>query len=66
MLRRTDCPHAPWTVVRTNDKRRGRINVIQSVLGRLDYAGKDRAAIGETDPKITMSAGDFLALRQDE
>ena len=64
MLRRTDCPHAPWTVIRANDKRRGRINVIQSVLENLSYAGKDRKAIGEIDPKITMKAGDFLKLHK--
>jgi polyphosphate kinase len=64
MLDRTDCPHAPWTVIRANDKRRGRINVIQTVLGSLAYAGKDKKAIGEVDPNITMSAGDFLKLRK--
>ena len=64
MLDRTDCPHAPWTVIRANDKRRGRINVIQTVLNRLAYAGKDKKAIGEVDPNITMSAGDFLKLRK--
>ena len=62
MLARTDLPHARWTVIRANDKRRGRINVIQTVLDRLDYAGKDKAAIAEIDPLITMTAGDFLRL----
>ena len=64
MLARTDCPHAPWTVIRANDKRRGRINVIQTVLGKLTYSGKDEKAIGEIDPKITMSAPDFLKLHK--
>ena len=64
MLKRTDCPHAPWTVIRANDKRRGRINVIQTVLTSLAYAGKDTKAIGEVDPKITMSAEDFLKLHK--
>lgn len=64
MLERTDKPHAPWTVIRANDKRRGRINVIQTVLDALDYAGKDKAAIGEIDPKITMKAEDFLKLHK--
>lgn len=64
MLRRTDCPHAPWTVIRANDKRRGRINVIQTVLDRLTYAGKDLQAIGEIDPHITMKARDFLKLHK--
>jgi polyphosphate kinase 2 len=66
MLERTDCEHAPWTVIRANDKRRGRINVIQTVLGKLDFAGKDKKAIGEVDPKITYEAEDFLKLKKTE
>jgi polyphosphate kinase 2 len=64
MLIRTDCAHAPWTVIRANDKRRSRINVIQTVLDRLTFAGKDAKAIGEIDPRITLNAGDFLALNK--
>ena len=64
MLKRTDCPHAPWTVIRANDKHRGRINVIQTVLDRLTFAGKDIKAIGKIDPKITYSAEDFLKLKK--
>jgi polyphosphate kinase 2 len=64
MLKRTDCPHAPWTVIRANDKHRGRINVIQTILDRLTFAGKDTNAIGEIDPRITLTAEDFLALKK--
>ena len=64
MLQRTDCPHAPWTVIRSNDKSRARINVIQTVLDRLTFAGKESKAIGEIDPKITYTASDFLKLRK--
>ncbi|OYX01936.1 MAG: polyphosphate kinase 2, partial [Rhizobiales bacterium 32-66-8] len=64
MLARTDCPHAPWTVIRSNDKSRARINVIQTVLGKLKFEGKDNKAIGEIDPKIAMSAPDFLKLKK--
>ena len=60
MLARTDCEHAPWTVIRANDKKRGRLNVIRSVLTRLDYEGKDDKAIGEIDDRIVLSAKDFL------
>jgi polyphosphate kinase 2 len=66
MLERTDCEHAPWTVIRANDKRRGRINVIQTVLDRLTYEGKDKKAIDEVDPKITYEAEDFLKLKKTE
>ncbi len=60
MLRRTDSAHAPWTVVLYNDKRRGRINLIRSVLHWLDYEGKDEKAIGAVDPKLVMNAAGFL------
>jgi polyphosphate kinase 2 len=66
MLKRTDCEHAPWTVIRANDKRRGRINVIQAVLGNLSYTGKDEKAIGDIDANITMSAEDFLKLKKSD
>ena len=41
MLARTHNPMAPWTVVRANEKRAARLNVIRDLLSRLDYAGKD-------------------------
>ena len=64
MLRRTNSTHAPWTVIRANDKRRGRINVIQHVLHHLPFAGQDKAAIGEIDPNITLKAEEFLQLHK--
>ena len=62
MLTRTDKPHARWTIIRANYKRRGLLNVIRSVLDRLDFVGKDQSKIGKIDPKIRMSAEEFLAL----
>jgi len=44
--------HAPWTILRTDDKRRARIAAIQTVLGQIDYAHKDTSAIGTPDPAI--------------
>jgi len=44
--------HAPWTIVRTDDKRRARVAAIQAVLGKIDYAHKDADAIGAPDPAI--------------
>jgi hypothetical protein len=45
-------PQAPWTVIRADDKRRARLAAIRVVLSRLDYAGRDAAAIGLPDPAI--------------
>ena len=37
MLKATDRKHAPWTIVRTDDKRRGRLNCISHILGSIPY-----------------------------
>ncbi|OAN74002.1 polyphosphate kinase 2 [Jannaschia sp. EhC01] len=52
-LERSHTQAAPWTVVRSDDKRRARLAVIRSVLQGLDYAGKDTALVGAPDPAIT-------------
>ncbi|WDR00703.1 polyphosphate kinase 2 [Devosia sp. J2-20] len=66
MIKRTHTEHAPWTVIRTNDKRRGRITLIQSVLDELDYAGKDKKAIGEIDHNIRFRGPDFLKMSKSD
>ncbi|KKX31887.1 polyphosphate kinase 2 [Rhizobium sp. LC145] len=60
MLERTHKDQAPWVVVRANDKRRARINVIRHILRSLDYEGKDKQAIGEIDGKILGTGPGFL------
>jgi polyphosphate kinase len=37
MLKATDTKHAPWYIVRTDDKRRGRLNCISHILSRIPY-----------------------------
>jgi polyphosphate kinase len=48
----TDTEHAPWTVVRSNDKKRGRVEAIRWVLSKLGYAEKDESIVGVPDPNI--------------
>lgn len=62
MLERTDSKHAPWTVIRANDKRRLRLNAMRVVLHGADYEGKDKDEIGKIDKRLVLSAEDFLAL----
>jgi polyphosphate kinase 2 len=52
MFRRTDTQHAPWTVVKSNDKKRARLEAMRSLLSRFDYTGKDPEAVGRPDPLI--------------
>ena len=51
-LTRSHSDIAPWTVIRSDDKRRARLEAIRAVLERLDYAGRDPDAIGAGDPKV--------------
>ncbi len=62
MLERTDSKHAPWTVIRANDKLRLRLNAIRAVLSGADYEGKDEREIGQIDKKIVLSADEFLKI----
>ena len=62
MLKETHTDKAPWTVIRANDKRRARINLIRHILTTLDYEGKDKQAIGEVDDRIVGSPMAFLSL----
>lgn len=52
MFKKTHKRETPWTVVRSNDKRRARLNVIRTILLALPYAGKDKNNIGKLDRKI--------------
>jgi polyphosphate kinase 2 len=60
MLERTDTPWARWTVIRSNDKLRARLNAIRHVLAALPYAGKDEEALKAVDRRIVVSAATFL------
>ena len=48
----TDTSDAPWTVVKSNDKKRARLEAIRHVLERFDYDGKDAEIVGKPDQKI--------------
>ncbi|MES2967677.1 MAG: polyphosphate kinase 2 [Pseudomonadota bacterium] len=51
-MEKTHLPHAPWTVVLSDDKKRARLAAIQTILLAVDYAGKDTDLIGVPDPAI--------------
>ncbi len=51
-LKRSHTKAAPWTVIRSDDKNRARIAVIQTVLKAVKYARKDKDAIGSIDDSI--------------
>jgi polyphosphate kinase 2 len=48
----THTEHAPWTVVRSNDKKRGRVEAMRWVLNLIDYPDKDHEVVATPDPLI--------------
>ena len=52
MFRRTDTDWAPWTTIKSNDKKRARINAMRYFLNKFDYPEKDPQVVFEPDPKI--------------
>jgi polyphosphate kinase 2 len=44
--------HAPWTIIRSDDKRRARLAVIRAILAPVDYDGKNDDVVGHPDPSI--------------
>jgi polyphosphate kinase 2 (PPK2 family) len=52
----TDTEIAPWTVIKSNDKKRGRINAVRHVLSKFNYDNKDHEVVGTPDPLIVGRA----------
>lgn len=65
MFRATDTGHAPWSVIKFNDKRRGRLEAIRHLLLRVDYESMDKDAVGEADPLIIGPADTLLEADED-
>ena len=52
----TDTADAPWTVLKSNDKKRARIAALRYVLHEMNYTDKDPGVVGSPDPLIVGSA----------
>ncbi|EJF91134.1 polyphosphate kinase 2 [Bartonella tamiae Th307] len=60
MIKTTHTPIAPWTIVKSNDKRRARLAVIRRFLLSIPYDNRNIEAIGSEDENIISSDPDFL------
>ena len=54
----TDTVEAPWTVIKSDCKKRARLNAIRYVLHKMPYTGKDVDQIGPLDPLLVGRAYD--------
>ena len=56
MFFETDTADSPWTVIKSDCKKRARLNAMRYALHKLPYTGKDLAQIGKLDPLIVGRA----------
>jgi polyphosphate kinase 2 len=56
VFRHTDLADAPWTVVKSNDKKRARLEAMRYVLSKVPYRGRDETVVGQPDPLIVGPA----------
>ncbi|MDO5739741.1 MAG: polyphosphate kinase 2 [Ornithinimicrobium sp.] len=60
MFRRTDTDWAPWTTIKSNDKKRARINAMRHFLSKFEYEGKDHDIVLRPDPRLVKRARDTV------
>lgn len=60
MFRRTDTDVAPWTTIKSNDKKRARINAMRHFLSQFDYEGKNAEVVGQPDPLLVIRGIDAV------
>jgi polyphosphate kinase 2 len=66
MLKCTGTRAAPWTIVRSDEKQRARLNTIKVILNAVDYKGRDLHLDFTPDPEIVVSGADEIALMEAE
>jgi polyphosphate kinase 2 (PPK2 family) len=60
MFAATDTEYAPWTVIKSNDKKRARLEALRHVLWCMPYDDKNESVVGTPDPRIVVAAADVL------
>ncbi len=65
MLGESNRTLTPWTIIRSDDKKRARINCMKHFLGELDYPGRPADDALTIDPKIVISGIDELKFMED-
>jgi polyphosphate kinase 2 len=64
MLRRTNTTHAPWTIIRSNDKHRARLNAMKVILNSVPYERLDQNLDFVPDSDVVISGSRELELME--
>ncbi len=65
MLHETNRTISPWTIIRSDNKKRARLNCIKTVLSAINYQDKVDASVLKTDPEIVISGIDELKMMEE-
>jgi len=66
MLLASHTEHAPWTIIRSDDKKKARINCIKHILSNVDYKEKVKAKKVVADDKVRIFASDEIRIMETE
>jgi len=66
MLLASHTDHAPWTIIRSDNKKKARINCIKHILNHIDYPNKIKEKKLKADDKIRIPANDEIKLMETE
>jgi len=64
MLKQTNSHNAPWTVIRSNDKQKARLEALKVILNSVDYADRDATLDYALDPEIAISGSRELEIME--
>lgn len=64
MLRKTHTTHAPWTIIRSNNKHQARLNAIKMILNSVPYERLDPKLDFVPDPKVVVSGSRELEIME--
>ena len=65
MLNETNRTVTPWTIIRSDNKKKARLNCIKHILSKVEYKGKISAEELQTDPEIVVSGIDEIKIMED-
>jgi polyphosphate kinase len=60
MIEHTDTDYAPWTSIKSNDKKRGRLAAMRFFLNQFEYEGKDPSVVHAADPLLVQRGRDAI------
>ena len=65
MLNETNRTISQWTIIRSDNKKKARLNCIKHMLSKVEYGGKIPAEELQTDPEIVVSGIDEIRFMED-